>query len=70
MNEIKHNYKLEIFKRGRKIRHLSEELGMPYNRLSRVLNGYDCAPEGFAMKFRDVLNKWDRQRDNVKEGRI
>ena len=69
MNPELSNYKAEVVKRGRRIRHLSEELGIPYNRLSRILNGYDSPPTGFAMDFIKVINKWDIQKMETKNGK-
>lgn len=64
MGEILLNYKLEIYRRGRKIRHLAEALDLNYGKLTRILNGYDAIPEKFDWRVLEILRNWD-----VKDGR-
>jgi hypothetical protein len=61
MGEILLNVKLEIYRRGRKIRHLAEALNMNYGKLTRILNGYDTIPVKFDWRVLEILKKWDSE---------
>jgi hypothetical protein len=61
MGEVLLKYKIEIFRRNRKIRHLAEALDMNYGKLTRILNGYDVIPEKFDWKVLATLKKWDSE---------
>lgn len=65
MPAILTNYKVELAKRGRKIRDLAETLGMPYNKISRVLNGYDSPAIDFDKNVLAVLKKWDSENTSI-----
>lgn len=53
------HYKVELAKRGKKIKNLSDALGLDYMKLSRILNGFTQEPPDFAGKVREVLVMWD-----------
>lgn len=54
------SYKVELAKRGRKIRDLAEAMNLPYNKVSRVLNGYDIPPIDFDKRTIGVFEQWDK----------
>jgi hypothetical protein len=58
--EVKIHYKVELAKRGKKIKGLSQELNMDYGRVSKILNGFTEEPFDFHRQVKTVLEKWDR----------
>ena len=57
---VRTDIKAEVIRRGRRLRDLGRDVGMDYDRFSRVLNGYVPAPERFDARVREVLAQWDR----------
>ena len=57
-----HDLKLEVFKRNKKLKDLADALPIPYQRLSRVINGFDPEPDGFKMKCFRVFTIWDKEK--------
>lgn len=57
--------KLEAFKRGIRIKQLAEELGLTYNQLTLLLNGYIRTPQipNFEQRVREVFAKWDAEQN-------
>jgi hypothetical protein len=51
--------KAELASRGRKIKELAEALQWEYGKVSRVLNGFQPASEGFDQQVRKVFLDWD-----------
>jgi hypothetical protein len=51
--------KVELASRGKKIKDLASALGWEYGKVSRVLNGFQPAPENFDQQVRVVLSGWD-----------
>jgi len=53
--------KLEVYKRNKKLKDLSEALSMSYSMLSRVLNGFQSPKVNFKFLVRKVLKNWDAE---------
>ena len=60
MEQMTH-YKMELLKRGRKIKQLADALQMDYEVVVKILAGYKNIPDGFEMAVIRVLNLWDEQ---------
>ena len=54
--------KSDVLLRGRRLRDLAAELGMPYDPLIRIVNGYNASPVNFDRNVRAVLDAWDAER--------
>jgi hypothetical protein len=59
--------KAELAKRGRKIKDLAKALDWDYGKLSRILNGFQPASQGFDRQVNMILQAWDA--DNCREHR-
>jgi transcriptional regulator with XRE-family HTH domain len=59
MAEVMTGYKIELLKRGKKLKDLVRELQMSYSQVSRIMNGFDNPPAAFDRRVKDVLKHWD-----------
>lgn len=57
--QVMTNYKAELAKRGKKIRDLAQGIGMEYDRLVRIMNGYRTPEPNFDMLVVKKLAEWD-----------
>lgn len=69
MTEVQTTYKVAIWQRGRKIKHLAEALAMPYTKVGRILNGFDAVPLGFGKRVVVVLEQWDAEAELIRKSR-
>lgn len=58
-------YKVELAKRGKKIKNLSDALGLDYMKVSRILNGFTQEPPDFAGKVQAILTMWDALKNDA-----
>ena len=63
MAEVLFSIKAEIIRRGKKIKHLATDLSMDYNKLGRILNGFDHPPSGFNNRVNAVFEMWDNEKE-------
>lgn len=60
--EIKTHYKVELVRRGKRVKDLAHALDMDYAKISRILNGFAHEPADFGSRFYKTLSDWDNQK--------
>lgn len=61
MPEPMKHIKIELVKRGKKIKDLVNSLGMNYSHVSRILNGFENKPINFDKRVAAVFKEWDEK---------
>jgi hypothetical protein len=63
--EVLTNYKVELARRGKKIRDLSEAANINYDTVIRTLNGYRKPDLEFDMAVLKVFEMWDLKNEKA-----
>ena len=61
MPEKQNTIRGELTRRDKKCLDLANEIGMTYNKVNRILGGYDNKPSGFDFAVMKAIKKWDQE---------
>lgn len=57
--------KVELAKRGKKVKDLAVALGWEYTKISHIINGYQSVTPEFDRLVRKTLSEWDAETERI-----